>query len=188
MSSMEKAVSHAMTAALTLPTFDVTFNIKPEKLIAAAKARKVSVTVAIAKACSVAMLKHPMLNNCYQPVDKIVERSNHDFGVAVAADGGGLVVPILHNIEQKSLEQLQAEWSELMPRDPRPQAVAQRIRQPDLHHLQHGHVRRHPLHRHPHARHRRHHGHLSYRAGRHAGEHHRRSSRGKRRARRRLPG
>ncbi|WP_413439113.1 FAD-dependent oxidoreductase [Sulfuriferula sp. GW1] len=116
MSSMEKAVSHAMTAALTLPTFDVTFNIKPEKLIAAAKARKVSVTVAIAKACSVAMLKHPMLNNCYQPVDKIVERSNHDFGVAVAADGGGLVVPILHNIEQKSLEQLQAEWSDLMPR------------------------------------------------------------------------
>jgi dihydrolipoamide dehydrogenase len=116
MSSMEKAVSHAMTAALTLPTFDVTFNIKPEKLIAAAKARKVSVTVAIAKACSVAMLKHPMMNNCYQPVDKIVERSNHDFGVAVAADGGGLVVPILHNIEQKSLEQLQADWSDLMPR------------------------------------------------------------------------
>lgn len=116
MTSMEKAVSHAMTAALTLPTFDVTFNIKPEKLIAAAKARKVSVTVAIAKACSVAMLKHPMMNNCYQPVDKIVERSNHDFGVAVSADGGGLVVPILHNIEQKSLEQLQAEWTDLMPR------------------------------------------------------------------------
>ena len=116
MTSMEKAVSHAMTAALTLPTFDVTFNIKPEKLIAAAKARKVSVTVAIAKACSVAMLKHPMMNNCYQPVDKIVERGNHDFGVAVAADGGGLVVPILHNIEQKSLEQLQAEWTDLMPR------------------------------------------------------------------------
>ena len=79
MTSMEKAVSHSMTAALTLPTFDVTFNIKPEKLIAAAKARKISVTVAIAKACSVAMLKHPMLNNCYQPVDKIVERSQPRF-------------------------------------------------------------------------------------------------------------
>jgi dihydrolipoamide dehydrogenase len=116
MTSMEKAVAHAMTAALTLPTFHVTFNIKPEKLIAAAKARKVSVTVAIAKACSVAMQKHPTLNNCYQPVDKIVERANHDFGLAVAADGGGLVVPILHNIEQKTLAQLQAEWSDLMPR------------------------------------------------------------------------
>ena len=116
MTSMEKAVSHSMTAALTLPTFDVTFNIKPEKLITAAKARKVSVTVAIAKACSIAMLKHPTLNNCYQPVDKIVERSEHNFGIAVSADGGGLVVPILRGIEQKSLEELQAAWSDLMPR------------------------------------------------------------------------
>ena len=116
MTSMEKAVAHSMTAALTLPTFDVTFNIHPEKLIAAAKARKVSVTVAIAKACSVAMLEHPMLNCCYQPVDKIVERSEHNFGIAVSADGGGLVVPILNHIEQKSLEQLQAEWVDLMPR------------------------------------------------------------------------
>jgi dihydrolipoamide dehydrogenase len=116
MTSMEKAVSHSMTAALTLPTFQATFNIKPEKLIAAAKARGVSVTVAIAKACSVAMQKHPMLNCAYQPVDRIVERSNHDFGLAVAADGGGLVVPVLHNIEQKSLAQLQAEWADLMPR------------------------------------------------------------------------
>ncbi|MHB1677067.1 MAG: FAD-dependent oxidoreductase [Sulfuriferula sp.] len=116
MTSMEKAVAHSMAAALTMPTFNVTFNIKPERLIAAAKARKVSVTVAIAKACSLAMLKHPALNNCYQPVDKIVERSAHDFGIAVAADGGGLVVPILSAVEQKSLEQLQAEWSALMPR------------------------------------------------------------------------
>ena len=116
MTSMEKAVSHSMTAALTLPTFDVTFNIRPEKLISAAKARKVSVTVAIAKACSEAMKQHPMLNFCYQPVDKIVERFEHNFGIAVAADGGGLVVPILANIESRSLEELQAAWSDLMPR------------------------------------------------------------------------
>ncbi len=116
MTSMEKAVSHSMTAALTLPTFHATFNIKPEKLIAAAKQRSVSVTVAIAKACSVAMQNHPMLNCAYQPMDRIVERSNHDFGLAVAADGGGLVVPILRNIEQKSMEQLQSEWADLMPR------------------------------------------------------------------------
>lgn len=116
MTSMEKAVSHSMTAALTMPTFHVTVNIRPEKLIAAAKGRGISVTVAIAKACSVAMQKHPMLNYAYQPIDRIVERANHDFGVAVAADGGGLVVPILHNIEQKSLEQLQADWADLMPR------------------------------------------------------------------------
>ncbi len=116
MTAMEKAVAHSMSAALTLPTFHVTVNIRPEKLIAAAKAKGVSVTVAIAKACSVAMQKHSMMNCAYQPIDRVVERSNHDFGLAVAADSGGLVVPILRNIEAKTLEQLQAEWNDLMPR------------------------------------------------------------------------
>jgi dihydrolipoamide dehydrogenase len=116
MSSMEKAVSHAMTASLTLPTFNVTVNIDTAKLTAAAKARKVSVTVAIAKACSVAMADFPRMNWAYQPVDKLVERPNHDFGVAVKSADGGLVVPILHGIERKGLEELQDSWNDLVPR------------------------------------------------------------------------
>ncbi len=116
MTSMEKAVSHAMTASLTLPTFNATMNIDTSKLTAAAKARKVSVTVAIAKACSVAMQNWPRMNWAYQPVDKLVERPNHDFGVAVKSDDGGLVVPILHGIESKGLESLQESWNDLVPR------------------------------------------------------------------------
>ena len=83
MTSMEKAVSHAMTASLTLPTFNVTVNIDTAALTAAAKAKKVSVTVAIAKACSVAMAKFPRMNWSYQPGDKLGERADHDLGVAV---------------------------------------------------------------------------------------------------------
>jgi dihydrolipoamide dehydrogenase len=116
MTSMEKAVSHAMAASLTLPTFNVTMNIDTSRLTAAAKARKVSVTVAIAKACSVAMQNWPRMNWAYQPVDKLVERKNHDFGVAVKSDDGGLVVPILHALESKGLEALQDAWNELVPR------------------------------------------------------------------------
>ncbi|OJY56219.1 FAD-dependent oxidoreductase [Thiobacillus sp. 0-1251] len=116
MTSMEKAVSHAMTASLTLPTFNVTVNINTAALTAAAKANKVSVTVAIAKACSVAMAKFPRMNWAYQPVDKLVERSNHDFGVAVMSNDGGLVVPILHGIEKKPLEALQSDWTGLVER------------------------------------------------------------------------
>ena len=116
MSSMEKAVSHAMTASLTLPTFTVTVNIDTAALTAAAKAKKVSVTVAIAKACSVAMAKFPRMNWAYQPVDKLVERSNHDFGVAVMSNDGGLVVPILHGIEHRALEALQSDWTSLVER------------------------------------------------------------------------
>jgi dihydrolipoamide dehydrogenase len=116
MSSMEKAVSHAMAASLTLPTFNATMNIDTAKLTASAKARKISVTVAIAKACSVAMQKYPRMNWSYQPVDKLIERAEHNFGVAVKSDDGGLVVPILHNIEAKGLEALQGEWNGLVPR------------------------------------------------------------------------
>jgi dihydrolipoamide dehydrogenase len=116
MTSMEKAVSHAMTASLTLPTFNATMNIDISKLTAAAKARGVSVTVAIAKACSVAMQNWPRMNWAYQPMDKLVERSNHDFGIAVKSDDGGLVVPILAGIESKSLEALQEAWNDLVPR------------------------------------------------------------------------
>ncbi|MGK2953087.1 MAG: FAD-dependent oxidoreductase [Thiobacillus sp.] len=116
MTSMEKAVSHAMTASLTLPTFNVTMNINTATLTAAAKANKVSVTVAIAKACSVAMAKFPRMNWAYQPVDKLVERANHDFGVAVMSNDGGLVVPILHGIEKKPLEALQSDWTGLVER------------------------------------------------------------------------
>ncbi|MDP1862323.1 MAG: FAD-dependent oxidoreductase [Thiobacillus sp.] len=116
MSSMEKAVSHAMTASLTLPTFNVTVNINTATLTAAAKAKKVSVTVAIAKACSVAMAKFPRMNWAYQPVDKLVERANHDFGVAVMSNDGGLVVPILHGIEKRPLDALQSDWTGLVER------------------------------------------------------------------------
>ncbi|MDP2265805.1 MAG: FAD-dependent oxidoreductase [Thiobacillus sp.] len=116
MSSMEKAVSHAMTASLTLPTFNVTVNINTATLTAAAKAKKISVTVAIAKACSVAMAKFPRMNWAYQPVDKLVERANHDFGVAVMSNDGGLVVPILHGIEKRPLDALQADWTGLVER------------------------------------------------------------------------
>ena len=116
MTSMEKAVSHAMTASLTLPTFTVTMNISTAALTAAAKANKVSVTVAIAKACSVAMAKFPRMNWAYQPVDKLVERGNHDFGIAVTSNDGGLVVPILHGIEKKSLAELQGDWTGLVER------------------------------------------------------------------------
>ncbi|MHB1186992.1 FAD-dependent oxidoreductase [Thiobacillus sp.] len=116
MTSMEKAVSHAMAASLTLPTFNVTMNIDIAALTAAAKANKVSVTVAIAKACSVAMAKFPRMNWAYQPVDKLVERANHDFGVAVMSNDGGLVVPILHGIEKKPLDALQSDWTGLVER------------------------------------------------------------------------
>jgi dihydrolipoamide dehydrogenase len=116
MTAMERAVSHSMTASLTMPTFHVTVNVDPQPLIKAAKKKGVSVTVAIAKACALAMKKHPTMNWCYQPVDKLVERDNVDIGMAVAADGGGLVVPVLRRCDSRSLEELAESWGNLVER------------------------------------------------------------------------
>ena len=114
MTAIEKAISQAMVASLSIPVFHVTVQAKPEALIRAAKAHKVSVTVAIAKAASQALSKHPLVNAAYQPADKIVERSQHDIGIAATTEDGGLVVPVLRGVEGKGLDQLQAEWTPLV--------------------------------------------------------------------------
>ena len=116
MTALERAISHNMTASLTMPTFHVTVHARPEALIRAAKKSGVSVTVAIAKACAVAMAEQPRINWAYQPVDKLVERSQVDIGMAVAADDGGLVVPVLRSCESRDLESLNADWKDLVGR------------------------------------------------------------------------
>lgn len=116
MNAMERAISHSMSSSLTMPTFHVTVNAKPDALIKAAKASGVSVTVAIAKACALAIQKHPSMNWAYQANDRIVERKNVDIGMAVAAEGGGLVVPVLRNCESESLESLNKSWKDLVGR------------------------------------------------------------------------
>jgi len=115
MSGFEAAISRAMTESLSMPTFRVTANIRLDMLIKAAKAAGVSVTVAIAKACAKAMAKHPKMNWCYQPVDKLVERTAVDIGMAVAVEGG-LMVPVLKGCESRDLGELSEDWKDLVAR------------------------------------------------------------------------
>ena len=116
MNKLEKAISDAMTSSLSMPTFHVTTNIRLGSLIKAAKAAGASVTVAIARACALAMRDHPNMNWCYQPQDKLVERANVDIGMAVAAEGGGLVVPVLRGCESRELAELNEDWKDLVER------------------------------------------------------------------------
>ena len=116
MNKLEKAISDAMTSSLSMPTFHVTTHIRLGALIKASKAKGASVTVAIARACALAMRNHPKMNWCYKPTDQLVERSNVDIGMAVAADGGGLVVPVLRGCESRSLEELNEDWKDLVER------------------------------------------------------------------------
>ena len=116
MKSMEKAISRAMASSISMPTFRATTHIHLESLMSAAKSAGVSVTVAIARACGLAMLEHPKMNWCYQPDDKLIERGQVDIGMAVAADDGGLVVPILRGCEARELSELNTDWKDLVAR------------------------------------------------------------------------
>ncbi len=116
MNKLEKATSDVMMASLSMPTFHVTSYIRLGALIKASKAQGASVTVTIAKACALAMQQFPKMNWCYQPQDKLVERPNVDIGMAVAADGGGLVVPVLRGCESRELEELNTDWQDLVER------------------------------------------------------------------------
>ena len=116
MKTMEKAISRAMASSISMPTFRATTHIHLESLMSAAKSAGVSVTVAVAKACGLAMLEHPKMNWCYQPDDKLIERGQADIGMAVAADDGGLVVPILRSCESRDLSELNTDWKDLVAR------------------------------------------------------------------------
>ncbi len=116
MKSMEKAIARAMASSISMPTFRVTSHMHLETLMRAAKSAGVSVTVAIARACGLAMREHPKMNWCYQPDDKLIERDQADIGMAVAADDGGLVVPILRGCESRELAELNNDWKDLVAR------------------------------------------------------------------------
>lgn len=116
MTSLERAVAINMMPSLDMPLFRVSVNARPEALARAAKAAGISLTVAIAKACALAMRDNPRMNWAYKSDDMIVERDHVDVGMAVTADDGGLVVPVLRGCESASLAELNAQWKDLVER------------------------------------------------------------------------
>ncbi|MEE2829571.1 MAG: dihydrolipoamide acetyltransferase family protein, partial [Myxococcota bacterium] len=115
MTPIEAATSRTMTASLAMPTFRVMVRARFGGLRRAARASGVSATVAIARACALAITDHPKINAAWQLGERIVERSQVDVGIAVAAEGG-LVVPVLRGVESRTLDELGADWKDLVQR------------------------------------------------------------------------
>ncbi len=116
MDSMEKAVSQNMEYSLSMPLFRVTVHVDPARLGRAAKDLKVSLTVLLAAAAARAIERHPRVNAVYQHEDRIVERTQIDVGLAVETEGMGLVVPVLRNVLARSVDELNAQWKDLVAR------------------------------------------------------------------------
>ncbi len=116
MDAMEKAVSHNMEYALSMPLFRASVNLQPEQLMAAAKASGFSLTVMFAKAAALAIQQFPRVNAVYQHEDRIVEREQVDIGLAVETEGMGLVVPVLRDVLNTDLKTMNEQWKDLVAR------------------------------------------------------------------------
>ena len=85
-------------------------NIKAE----AANQPRVSVTAFIAKAVSLALKRHPLINSKLQE-DGIYLLPEINIGIAVALSDG-LIVPVIHNASQKGVGDIASELNDLTTR------------------------------------------------------------------------
>ena len=75
---------------------------------------RVSATAVIVKLMAAVLRRYPRLNSSLDG-DNIIEHANVNVGVAVALDNG-LIVPVVHQADRKSISQIAAETSALVSR------------------------------------------------------------------------
>lgn len=118
-SQMRKVIGKRLgESKFTSPHFYITAEIDMDAAIAARKSlnsddeeQKISFNDLVIKAVAMALRKHPFVNSSWEG-DKIVQHGDINIGVAVAVDEG-LLVPVIHNADFKSLSQIKSEIVEL---------------------------------------------------------------------------
>ena len=121
---MRKTIAARLTEAKqTIPHFYLRRDINIDALMAfraqansqlETRGIKLSVNDFIIKACAMALQSLPAANTVWAG-DRLLQLSASDIAVAVAIDGG-LITPVLKNVEQKSLATLSAEMKDLASR------------------------------------------------------------------------
>ena len=106
--AMESAVARNMVETRGTPVFHLTARFSLAPLVQAAKARDLSLTLALARACALAVSRVPRVNSLWTR-QGILERERIDVGVAVDT-GEGLVTPILRDAGGRPLSELREDW------------------------------------------------------------------------------
>jgi len=117
-SGMQKAVSNNMVATLTVPAFRVSTDIEMTSFEAMYKKIKpdgVSVSAMLAKACALAIEKHPIINSAYSDQDGggILYKQDINIAMAVAIEGG-LMTPTLMYANERPIKEIAENWKELV--------------------------------------------------------------------------
>ncbi|KJX95234.1 branched-chain alpha-keto acid dehydrogenase E2 component like protein [Zymoseptoria brevis] len=111
-----------MTRSLSIPHFlytcsaDMTAVTTMRKRIKKTSDQKITHLAFIMKALSLSLLKHPLLNASLDTKDPkkpvLTYKGKHNFGIAVDTPAG-LVVPVVHNVQDLSISAIAARMKEL---------------------------------------------------------------------------
>lgn len=117
---IRKVAAKRLTESQAVPHFFLTSVVDVEKLLAfradvneslEPQGIKVSVNDLFVRAAAVALRQHPEANASWGD-DSIIRRANVNVGIAVATDSG-LLVPVVHNADDKDLATIAEETVEL---------------------------------------------------------------------------
>lgn len=117
LSGIQKAIAKNMEATINVPVFRVSYNICTDsfdKLYTELRSRDVTLSAMIAKAVSLALEKHPLLNAAFDAKSGSV-RNPGGINIAMAvATEGGLMTPVLAKANEKDIYTLSRTWKSLI--------------------------------------------------------------------------
>lgn len=117
-STMQKTVAKNMLATLGIPVFRVSYDINTEqldKLYQSIKTKGVTMTVILAKAIALTLRKHSLINAKYES-SGIQYCESINIAIAVAIPDGGLITPVLNNVDKTDIYSLSRIWKDLLSR------------------------------------------------------------------------
>jgi pyruvate dehydrogenase E2 component (dihydrolipoamide acetyltransferase) len=123
LSSMRKIIATRLAQSLgPVPHFYLTIEVDMRRAMELRQSAnnlnpelKLTYNDIILKACAAALRSHPDANASFNG-ESIRTHNRIHIGIAVPVDGGGLITPVIHDCDQKSLEQVSREAKDLVAR------------------------------------------------------------------------
>jgi pyruvate dehydrogenase E2 component (dihydrolipoamide acetyltransferase) len=110
-SAMERSVVRNLERSISVPVFHLSSRVSLHPLAERAKSSGFSLTLALVKACALAILDHPRFNSLWTR-QGVLLRERVDIGVAVDT-GEGLVAPVLRDVAGRPLAEISEDWRTL---------------------------------------------------------------------------
>jgi pyruvate dehydrogenase E2 component (dihydrolipoamide acetyltransferase) len=123
LTSTRKTIARRLTEAWQAPVFQLTLSVDMtralelrERLVARLQEGETKPTVSdlLTKVCAAALVRHPAVNAHFTG-DKILRFPYAHVGIAVAAPNG-LVVPVIRDVDRKTIQEIAADRAELVGR------------------------------------------------------------------------